>query len=195
MVRRGQRHARRQEHPPEEEYHLSFGPRSAGTVGKERFAPGPGASRLKPIDVAPGGMVGAQWQYRRPARALEPPLGELGLPAGGHLVQGNAEDHRAGQDVNVLRPGRRELNLAQHKPDRQDHGVDRVCRVPGRPGFQMRRLQYRRQLGQEVKGEYRFEPGAGEPPGNRPGVAPHGLARGSTTMPRKCSWYVVAESK
>ena len=166
MVRRGQRHARRQEHPPEEEYHLSFGPRSAGTVGKERFPPGPGASRLKPIDVAPGGMVGAQWQYRRPARALEPPLGELGLPAGGHLVQGNAEDHRAGQD----------------------HGVDRVCRVPGRPGFQMRRLQYRRQLGQEVKGEYRFEPGAGEPPGNRP-------SRGSTTMPRKCSWYVFAESK
>ena len=125
MIHRREGHPRRQQHPPEEHDGLALRPGGARRVWEQRAAAAPKARHLEPGNVSHGRArhMGrdrtSQAQRKLPRRELPPATLR-------RLAQGDPEEDPCLPGLDVLRAGRRKLNLSEHEPHLQEEGIRRV---------------------------------------------------------------------
>ena len=118
VIQRREGHPRRQQHPPEEHDGLALRPGGARRVREQRPAAAPKARHLEPGNVSHGRVRRAHGPGPDAASAAKLPRRELPLATLRRLVQGDPEEDPCLAGLDVLRAGRRKLNLSEHEPHR-----------------------------------------------------------------------------
>ena len=174
VIHRREGHPRRQQHPPEEHDGLALRPGGARRVWEQRPAAAPKARHLEPGNVSHGRVRRAHGPGPDAASAAKLPRRELPPATLRRLVQGDPEEDPCLAGLDVLRAGRRKLNLSEHEPHRQEEGIRRVGhqeRVPRLSGGRRRGVQQRLQPHRREDG---LKLGARQAPDDRLGITPEG---------------------
>ena len=112
VIHRREGHPRCQQHPPEEHDGLALRPGGSRRVREQGAAAAPKARHLEPRNVSHGRVRRAHGPGPDAASAAQLPRRELSLATLRRLVQGDPDKDPRLAGLDVLRAGRRELNLS-----------------------------------------------------------------------------------